>query len=139
MAAIGSKNTKPELKLRHALHKLGFRYRLHTQVSAGKPDLVLNKYNAAVFVHGCFWHKHTCDKFRWPRTREEFWKNKLIKNRERDERVMRSLQKDGWRVAVVWECALSGKNDPEDLAAEKLGDWLRGDKPLIEIAGITDA
>lgn len=74
MAAIKSKNTKPELKLRRALHKLGLRYRVHVKLHAGKPDLVLKKYGAVVFVNGCFWHKHTCDKFRWPKTRVDFWR-----------------------------------------------------------------
>ena len=139
MAAIASKNTKPELKLRHALHKLGYRYRLHVKVCAGKPDLVLKKYGAAVFVNGCFWHKHACDKFRLPKTREEFWKNKLKANKKRDEHVIQSLREGGWRIAVVWECALSGRNNPENIVAEKLGNWFQRSEPSIEIAGPSDA
>jgi DNA mismatch endonuclease, patch repair protein len=135
MAAIGSKNTKPELILRRALHKKGFRYRLHTKVNGGKPDLILKQYNAAVFVHGCFWHKHNCEKFKWPKTREAFWKQKLISNQQRDQRIIKSLNDDGWRVAVVWECALSGRNSPQNAAVEKLSMWLWGDVPLIEISG----
>ena len=139
MAAIGSKNTKPELKLRHALHKLGYRYRIHQRVCAAKPDLVLKRYDAAVFVHGCFWHKHDCDKFKWPKTRDEFWKNKLNANKRRDGKTIESLKAYGWRVAVVWECALTGKNSPENVVAEKLGTWLKGSDLLTEISGPTDA
>ena len=139
MSAIGSKNTKPELKLRHALHKMGYRYRLHVKLCAGKPDLVLKKYGAVVFVNGCFWHKHTCDKFRWPKTRVDFWRHKLTANKERDERTIQSLKEGGWRVAIVWECALSGKNNPENIVAKKLGNWFKGIEPLIEIAGSLNA
>ena len=139
MAAIGSKNTKPELKLRHALHKMGYRYRLHVKLHAGKPDLVLKKYGAVVFVNGCFWHKHTCDKFRWPKTRVDFWRKKLTANKERDERTIQSLKESGWRVAIVWECALNGKNNPEKNAAKKLGTWFEGMEPTIEIVGSSDA
>ena len=138
MAAIKSKSTKPELRLRHALHNLGFRYRLHTKLSAGKPDLVLRKYNAVVFVHGCFWHKHRCNKFRWPKTRETFWKNKLTTNEKRDKRIVKSLRDNGWRVAIVWECALSGRNNPENRSAEVLGNWFKGNSSFIEIAERSD-
>jgi DNA mismatch endonuclease (patch repair protein) len=133
MAAIKSKNTKPELKLRRALHKLGLRYRLHKKLNCVKHDLVLTKYKAAVFVHGCFWHKHACDKFIWPKTREAFWRRKLTKNQERDEHIIQSLLEDSWRVAVVWECALARKNNPEHLVAEKLRNWLIGEGSIFEI------
>jgi DNA mismatch endonuclease (patch repair protein) len=139
MGAIGSKNTKPELKLRRALHKMGYRYRLHLKEHVGKPDLVLKKYGAVIFVNGCFWHKHNCYKFRWPKTREDFWKHKLTANRERDERTIQSLKEEGWRVAIVWECALSGKNNPENTVAKKLGKWIKGIDRQIEIVGPSNA
>ncbi len=135
MAAIGSKNTRPELILRQALHQQGFRYRLHTKISGARPDLVLKKYNAAVFVHGCFWHKHNCRKFKWPKTREVFWKKKIMSNQQRDQRMIKSLSDDGWRIAIVWECAISGRNNFKNAAVEKLITWLWGDARLIEIAG----
>lgn len=109
MAAIRGTNTRPEMTLRKALHARGFRYRLHARELPGKPDLVLPKYRAAVFVHGCFWHGHDCPLFRWPGTREDFWRDKIGRNKTRDADMRRRLGADGWRVAVVWECALKGR------------------------------
>jgi DNA mismatch endonuclease (patch repair protein) len=128
MAAIKSKNTKPELKLRRALHQLGLRYRLHKKLNSLKPDLVLTKYKAAVFVHGCFWHKHACNKFSWLKTREAFWRRKLTKNQERDKHIIQSLLEDSWRVSVVWECALAGKKTPSILLQKSfvIGSLVKG-------------
>lgn len=106
MAGIRGKDTKPELLLRRALHRDGFRYRLHAKNLPGRPDLVFPRYKAAVFIHGCFWHGHEgCKYFKVPSTRPEFWEAKILGNRERDERRRDELEQAGWRTAVVWECA----------------------------------
>lgn len=110
MAAIKSKNTKPELLIRKALYAKGFRYRLHDKKLPGKPDLVLKKYNAVIFINGCFWHKHSCHLFKWPQTRMDFWKKKIESNVLRDEQNYLKYQESGWKVLVVWECALKGKH-----------------------------
>lgn len=109
MAGIRGSNTKPERQLRSALHILGFRFRLHAKLP-GRPDVVLPKYKAAIFVHGCFWHNHDCHLFRWPSTRRKFWKAKLSGNRERDTQTLGKLDASGWRCLTVWECALKGKH-----------------------------
>lgn len=109
MAGIGPANTKPEMLIRRGLHALGFRYRLHVKGLPGKPDLVFPGRRAAIFVHGCFWHGHDCALFRWPSTREEFWRSKIGGNITRDRRVTAQLLDQGWRVLNVWECALKGR------------------------------
>ncbi|WP_028656621.1 very short patch repair endonuclease [Nocardioides sp. J54] len=106
MAGIRGKDTKPELLLRKALHRDGFRYRLHARNLPGRPDMVFPRYKAAVFVHGCFWHGHEgCSYFKVPATRREFWEAKFAANRERDARRRLELEEAGWRTAVIWECA----------------------------------
>lgn len=106
MAAVSSKNTKPELFLRKLLFAAGFRYRINVGKLPGKPDIVLTKYRTAIFVHGCFWHFHSgCSKAKVPETHRNFWEEKLRKNRERDEKEIVALKAAGWRVLVVWECA----------------------------------
>jgi len=107
MAGIQSKNTKPELLVRRYLHGRGLRFRLHAKELPGKPDLVFPKYKAVVFVHGCFWHRHSGCKFAVvPASNVEFWKQKLDSNRERDQRNNRRLKVLGWKVLTVWECQL---------------------------------
>lgn len=107
MAAIRGKHTRPEMVVRRALHALGLRYRLHARLP-GRPDLVFPKHRAVLFVHGCFWHRHTCANGRvTPRTRAEFWKAKLTGNAERDRRNRHALRKAGWRVLVIWECEIA--------------------------------
>lgn len=107
MSKIGSKNTKPELILRSALFKKGFRFRVHRKDLPGKPDIVLTKYQTIIFVHGCFWHYHKdCREGRIPSTNTNFWKTKLLKNIEKDERNIKVLQEMGWKVIVVWECEI---------------------------------
>ncbi|MCS6627731.1 very short patch repair endonuclease [Roseibacterium beibuensis] len=108
MSGIRGKNTKPELLIRKALHARGFRYRLHCKDLPGNPDLCLPKYRAVIFVHGCFWHGHGCHLFKWPKTRPDFWREKIGRNCKVDERAKERLLSEGWRVAVVWECALKG-------------------------------
>lgn len=131
MASIKGKNTRPEKSVRSALHARGFRFRLHDKALPGKPDIVLPKWNAAVFVHGCFWHLHGCENSKIPSTREEFWTVKLKSNLERDRKHIHALRSTGWRVAVIWECSIrralkAGSAEPY----EKLSDWLR-DKALM--------
>jgi DNA mismatch endonuclease (patch repair protein) len=105
MSKIRSKNTKPELLLRKALHALGYRYRIHNKLLPGKPDIVFTKYKTAIFVHGCFWHYHSeCREGRIPDTKSKFWKEKLSKNVERDLKHQQALISQGWKVIVVWEC-----------------------------------
>lgn len=105
MSRIGSKNTKPEIIVRKVLHGLGYRFRLHRKDLPGKPDIVLPKHNAAIFVHGCFWHGHTCKKGQnRPATNKEFWHAKLNRNIERDRENVLQLKKMGWKVLTIWEC-----------------------------------
>ena len=111
MRGIRGRNTQPELQVRKALHARGFRYRLNAKELPGRPDIVLPKWKAVIFVHGCFWHAHQgCHYFRIPATRTEFWEQKLAANAARDARQIEKLQAAGWRVLVVWECALKNKN-----------------------------
>ncbi|WP_104198202.1 very short patch repair endonuclease [Cryobacterium sp. M15] len=126
MAAIRSKNTAPEMTVRSALHHDGFRFRIHVQQLCGVPDIVLPKYKAAIFVNGCFWHCHQCSTFRWPKTRPDFWRQKLEANRLRDSFVRAELLASGWRVATVWECGLQRK-DSTATCLKLLEGWLRGD------------
>ena len=109
MSRIRGRDTKPEMLIRRGLHARGFRYRLHVRTLSGSPDLVFPKYHAVIFVHGCFWHSHRCDLSKVPRTRPEFWKRKLARNAERDRTSIQSLKAAGWRVLIVWECALRGR------------------------------
>ncbi|MBC7928784.1 MAG: DNA mismatch endonuclease Vsr [Bryobacteraceae bacterium] len=105
MAAIRCKNTTPELKVRLALHALGFRYRLHRRDLPGRPDIVLPKFNAIVFVHGCFWHMHKCPIGKpTPVTNSDFWSQKRAGNVLRDGRNRKLLNRAGWRVFTIWEC-----------------------------------
>ena len=136
MAAVRGKDTKPELIIRKGLHAAGLRYRLHVKDLPGKPDLVFPTYRAAVFVHGCFWHGHACPLFKLPETRAEFWRQKIESNVARDEAAMVKLRGLGWRVGVVWECALRGKDrrDLTDVLSE-LSSWIRSDADRITIAG----
>lgn len=107
MSRIRSQDTKPELWVRSALHKAGFRFRLHRRDLPGRPDLVLPKYQAVIFVQGCFWHAHHCQKGRIPGTRSDFWKAKFDANQRRDARNVRALRAAGWRVLTIWECELA--------------------------------
>jgi DNA mismatch endonuclease (patch repair protein) len=136
MSGIRATDTKPELLLRKALHANGFRYRLYDKRLAGKPDIVLPKYNAVIFVHGCFWHGHDCHLFKMPKSRTEFWREKIEGNRGRDARNRKLLLDSGWRVAEVWECAIKGKLrfDSSELVI-RLISWINGDSPEMEVRG----
>ena len=136
MSGIRATDTKPEMMLRKALHARGFRYRLYDKRLPGKPDIVLPKYNAVIFVHGCFWHGHDCHLFKMPQTRTEFWQEKIEGNRTRDARNRKLLLDAGWRVADVWECAVKGKlrlGKSEVLV--RLVSWINGENPEMEVRG----
>ncbi|MBR8024603.1 DNA mismatch endonuclease Vsr [Burkholderia cenocepacia] len=104
MAAVRSRNTKPELVVRHALHSMGLRFRLHQTALPGSPDIVLKRHRTVILVHGCFWHGHSCPRGQPPATRLDFWLPKLERNRVRDRRQARQLRGLGWRILTVWEC-----------------------------------
>lgn len=107
MSRIKGQNTKPELVVRSLLHRMGYRFRLHKADLPGKPDIVLSRYKAVIFVHGCFWHRHKDCKFAYtPKTRTDFWLKKLEANVIRDQQVKADLEQLGWRVITVWECEL---------------------------------
>jgi DNA mismatch endonuclease, patch repair protein len=138
MAAVKGTDTQPELEIRKRLHALGFRYRLHHQGLPGKPDLVFPKYRAVVFVHGCFWHYHQCNRSTIPKTRTSWWCKKLKGNRKRDLSVIHSLLEKQWRVLVLWECSF--KNLPQkerqkalDKLARQAAKFLRSSKHFLEI------
>lgn len=106
MAAVKSTNTGPELAIRRLLFRLGYRFRLHAKTLPGRPDIVFPGRHAAIFVHGCFWHGHSCSKGRLPKSRIEFWSAKVRANRQRDRRSRAQLRRLGWRSLTVWQCAL---------------------------------
>lgn len=113
MASVRGTDSTPEMIVRRGLHARGFRYRLHSNDLPGKPDLVLPRWGAVVFVHGCFWHGHGCAKFRMPASRIEYWGPKILRNANRDQRNAARLRRIGWRVLCVWECKLSVDPDSE--------------------------
>lgn len=123
MAGIRGQNTQPELLLRRLLHRKGFRFSLRSKNLPGRPDIVLPRYDAVIFVHGCFWHRHAgCAYTTNPGTRIDFWTDKFRKNVERDERVTAELLSEGWRVFTVWECGLRHQADE---VAERLSRLLK--------------
>lgn len=108
MSGIRAKDTLPELRVRSCLHRAGFRFRLQRRDLPGKPDLVLPKYHAAVFVNGCFWHQHAgCQFAKLPKTNEKFWLKKLSRNVERDKQVRARLRRSGWHAFTIWECEIN--------------------------------
>lgn len=136
MAAIKGSHTRPELVIRKAMHAAGLRYRLHVKDLPGKPDLVFPRHRAAVFVNGCFWHQHECHLFKWPATRQDFWKEKISRNVLNDERAVKELRKDGWRIAVIWECALKGRTRLDfDETMQRLAAWIKSSEETITIRG----
>ena len=136
MAAIRGKDTQPEIYVRKALHRIGFRYKVHDQTLPGKPDLVFPKFKAVILVNGCFWHQHDCHLFKWPTTRSKFWREKIQKNKERDKENQIKLEERGWKVLTIWECALKGK---EKMAGAEvvntISAWLINDPSSAEIRG----
>jgi DNA mismatch endonuclease (patch repair protein) len=109
MSRITSKNTLPEMRVRQALHSFGYRFRLHRKDLPGKPDIVLPKYKTVIFVHGCFWHGHTCCDGRRPKSNTGYWNPKLDRNIARDREHSRLLRLLGWRRIVIWECETLNK------------------------------
>ncbi|MBI1393667.1 MAG: DNA mismatch endonuclease Vsr [Alphaproteobacteria bacterium] len=126
MRAVKSSNTGPERALRRALHARGFRFRLNDASLPGAPDIVLPRWRAVIFVHGCFWHRHDCPRgARTPATNVDYWTRKLSRNAERDRENAKALRALGWRVRIVWECELK----PIDGAANAAARWLRRATP----------
>lgn len=125
MSLICGKDTRPELIVRSMVHRLGYRFRLHRRDLQGKPDIVLPRHHAVIFVHGCFWHQHpdpSCRLARQPKTRIDFWQAKFEANQSRDLRAISALEADGWRVLVVWQCELRDKEQLENKLREFLAD-----------------
>lgn len=137
MQAIRSRDTAPEVHVRKALFSLGLRYRLCVRELPGKPDLVFTRQRAVVFVHGCFWHGHACHLHKMPATRTEFWASKISANMSRDQLQLAALQASGWRVALVWECALKGKTKLNfDTLIQDLRLWIcSGSTEFAEFTG----
>ena len=132
MSGIRDRNTRPEMTVRSFLHRSGFRFRLHRRGLPGRPDIVLPRWHAVVFVHGCFWHGHEgCRYFKLPKTCEAFWAAKIESNIRRDAVVIERLLEAGWRVGVVWECAL---RDQPAAALSSLQGFIRSECPLAEIS-----
>ena len=116
MSCIKNKNTKPEDIVAKYLFSQGFRYRRNVKNLPGTPDIVLRKYNTVIFVNGCFWHMHEgCEYFVWPKDNAGFWRNKLLRNKERDVEKIEKLKKLGWTVLIVWECQLKRGNSESTL------------------------
>jgi DNA mismatch endonuclease (patch repair protein) len=107
MAAVRTKNTKPEILVRAELHRRGLRFRLHAEDLPGRPDIVLPRWRTVVCVNGCFWHGHGCSLSKLPKSNKKFWSAKLAANRARDFRTMAELKNDGWNVLVIWQCEIA--------------------------------
>lgn len=136
MSGIRGRDTKPELLLRKGLHAMGFRYKLHDKSLPGKPDLVFPRYRAVILVNGCFWHGHDCHLFKWPKSREDFWREKIKSNIDRDRLVISQLEEQGWRILRVWECAIKGRTRIGlDEVLEDSALWLIGQEQEKDIRG----
>ncbi len=116
MSRIRGSDTKPEITVRSCLHQFGYRFRLHRKDLPGKPDIVLPKYKLVIFVNGCFWHRHSGCRYAYtPKSRQDFWKKKFTDTIARDKRHYQKLRTEGWRIIIVWECALSQADFPDIL------------------------
>ena len=137
MARVRGRDTKPEWQVRRDLHRAGFRYRLHIRALPGRPDLALPRHRTVIFVHGCFWHGHSCRAANLPATRTDFWRAKIDGNRARDVASTKALIQSGWRVFTVWECALRGRaRQPLGVLVERLTAWLRSGELRGELAAL---
>lgn len=131
MSKVRGKDTAAELYIRKALWHAGFRYRLKSRLP-GNPDIILKKHMVAIFIHGCFWHNHEgCSKSKMPATRKEFWANKIARNVQRDKRNISELDKNGWRIAVVWECSIKNKKSKETTISY-LTKWISSNSKRFE-------
>lgn len=135
MAGIKSRGTKPELLIRSLLHRQGFRFQVNVRKLPGCPDIVLPRFHAVIFVNGCFWHGHDCRYFQLPRTRTEFWREKIARNRLNDNKNVTTLDALGWRIGTVWECSLRKPSLDTDVLASELIAWLQGNELIMEIRG----
>lgn len=136
MASVRRVDTTPEVVVRHALHRLGFRYRISDRGLPGSPDLKLTRYRVVVFVNGCFWHRHEgCRYATMPATNRDWWAEKFTRNVSRDAEKTRQLLDAGWRVLVVWECALRNKGFERDRAIDRLVRWIRSDATSGMVSG----
>lgn len=136
MSGIKSKDTKPETLIRKALFSEGYRYRINFLQLPGKPDLVLKKHNAVIFINGCFWHLHNCHLFKWPSSKAEFWKKKITENHDRDKINIENLLISGWRVLIVWECSVKGKTRLDfSILIKEIVMWLNSASKFDEIEG----
>ncbi len=126
MSRISGKNTKPEMIIRKSLFAKGFRYRKNDKRLPGKPDIVLPKYNTVIFIHGCFWHGHTCKAGKLPETNIDFWKDKIGSNIVRDKKNMAELKKLKWKVIVIWQCELKN-NSSINKSLQKLEKKIRNE------------
>jgi DNA mismatch endonuclease (patch repair protein) len=136
MSRIRGRDTGPEKIVRSLLFRSGFRFRLHRRDLPGRPDIVLPKYRAVIFINGCFWHAHArCTYATSPSSNRKFWQTKLADNQERDRRNIRRLRQAGWRVLVVWECTVRGKQNLFELE-DQLGIWIRSAAESGELADI---
>ena len=137
MRAIKHRGTSLELGVRKALFSRGLRYRVNVRDLPARPDIVFPKYKAIIFINGCFWHGHNCDLFKIPKTRTEFWLNKISGTIGRDQDSHQKLMGLGWRVGVIWECALKGRGKlPFNECIDLLEEWILDRRaPGIELAG----
>lgn len=137
MSHIRGRDTSPEKAIRSALHRAGFRYRICDKRYPGKPDIVLPRYYAVIFINGCFWHAHKgCRYFVFPKSNQEFWKNKFQKNKERDANVLQHYREECWRICIVWECSIRGKNQSRKIenVTSRIVQWLdEPDEPFLEL------
>jgi DNA mismatch endonuclease (patch repair protein) len=120
MAAVPQKHSKPEIAVRKVAHSLGYRFQLHSDALPGQPDLVFPRLRRVVFVHGCFWHRHSCYKATTPKVNTEFWQQKFADNQRRDRRVLRMLRRLGWKSLIIWECQV----DCQDRLVDRLSKFL---------------
>jgi len=133
MKSVGTTNTGPEWRVRRALHRAGYRYRTHSPLLPGRPDVVFPGRRKAIFVHGCFWHAHGCSKGRAPKSKLDYWGPKLASNVDRDARNVVSLQSLGWDVLTVWQCELADG----ELLIERLTDFLGPPKIPIDTSAVS--
>ncbi len=136
MKSIKCKNTKPEMSVRRELHSRGYRYKTNDYGLPGRPDIVLSKYNAVIFVNGCYWHAHDCDLFKIPKSNRDFWLKKFSENVKRDAENIFKLKELGWRIGIVWECALrmNSRNYNSNNIIGHVEKWIKGSEREIEIS-----